>query len=133
MWRWKGKCGCFCKDAVYMPLHAMTLWPVKLKEIIIMEKCCRKPWKQAGLLGVDEGNWKINQASVWGLLLNSSFLTQMLIFFSSYQEYSIFTWSTVGTLLSCMAACKIARLSSLIYVDILCDCFSNGKIETVRN
>lgn len=29
-------------------------------------------------------------------------------------------------------SCKTARLSSLCYVDILCDCYSNDKIERVR-
>lgn len=52
------------------------------------------------------------------------------IFFIIARIHHLFLKYCWDTSLSYMAACKIARLSSLCHVDILCDCFSNGKIDS---
>lgn len=52
------------------------------------------------------------------------------IFFIIARIHHLYLKHCWDTSLSYMAACKIARLSSLCYVGILCDCFSNGKIDS---
>lgn len=52
------------------------------------------------------------------------------IFFIIARIHHLFLKHCWDTSLSYMAACKIARLSSLCHVDILCDCFLNGKIDS---
>lgn len=80
-----------------------------------------------------EGGWRKleNKLSVClGVAGKQLSYSNVNIFFIIARIHHLYLKHCWDTSLSYMAACKIARLTSLCYVGILCDCFSNGKIDS---
>lgn len=129
-----GKCGCFCnRCSLYTIIcHDIVTGYVKgnynngdtLQEALKAGRAFGAGWRElenklSQCLGI-AGKQQLSYSNV----------NIFLIIPRIHHLYLKHCWDTS---LSCMAACKIVRLSSLCCVYILCDCFSNGKIDTVKN
>lgn len=134
MWRWQGKCGCFCNRC---SLYAITCHDSMTGEVegnYNNGEMLQEALKTGRAFGRGWRKLENKPSQCLGVAIKQQFsYSNVSIFFIIPRIHHLYLKHCWDTLLSCMAACRIARLSSLCYVDILCDCFSNGKIETVRN